>query len=56
MEYNIALQFEDGVTGFIKCEADETVAEAAYRQKFNIPVDCLDGACGTCRGSCRRRR
>ncbi|MER1974344.1 MAG: NADH oxidase, partial [Psychrobacter alimentarius] len=41
MEYNIALQFEDGVTGFIKCEADETVAEAAYRQKFNIPVDCL---------------
>lgn len=52
MEYNIALQFEDGVTGFIKCEADETVAEAAYRQKFNIPVDCLDGACGTCRCHC----
>ncbi|MFT5428686.1 NADH oxidase [Psychrobacter sp. 4Dc] len=52
MEYNIALQFEDGVTGFIKCEDDETVAEAAYRQKYNIPVDCLDGACGTCRCHC----
>jgi len=52
MEYNIALQFEDGVTGFIKCDDGETVAEAAYRQKFNIPVDCLDGACGTCRCHC----
>ncbi|SJM73003.1 benzoate 1,2-dioxygenase electron transfer component BenC [Psychrobacter piechaudii] len=52
MEYNIALQFEDGVTGFIKCGDDETVAEAAYRQKFNLPVDCLDGACGTCRCHC----
>lgn len=52
MEYNIALQFEDGVTGFIKCGDDETVAEAAYRQKYNIPVDCLDGACGTCRCHC----
>lgn len=52
MEYNIALQFEDGITGFIKCGDDETVAEAAYRQKYNIPVDCLDGACGTCRCHC----
>lgn len=52
MEYNIALQFEDGVSGFIKCGDDETVAEAAYRQKYNIPVDCLDGACGTCRCHC----
>lgn len=52
MEYSIALQFEDGVTGFIRCGDDETVAEAAYRQKYNIPVDCLDGACGTCRCHC----
>ena len=52
MTYNIALQFEDGVTRFISCEADEKLADAAYRQKVNIPLDCRDGACGTCRGHC----
>jgi hypothetical protein len=30
MTYNIALQFEDGVTRTIPCEADELVSEAAY--------------------------
>ena len=52
MSYNIALQFEDGVTRFIGCNDNETVADAAYRQKINIPLDCRDGACGTCRGLC----
>lgn len=52
MTYNIALQFEDGVTRFITCNANEKLSDAAYRQKINIPVDCLDGACGTCRGLC----
>lgn len=52
MSYNIALQFEDGVTRFIACNDSETVADAAYRQKINIPLDCRDGACGTCRGLC----
>lgn len=52
MAYNIALQFEDGVTRFITCNANEKLSDAAYRQKINIPVDCLDGACGTCRGLC----
>ena len=52
MTYNIALQFEDGVTRFIGCEAGEKLADAAYRQKVNIPLDCRDGACGTCRGHC----
>ena len=46
MEHTIALQFEDGVTRFIGCRSGETVADAAYRQKFNIPLDCRDGACG----------
>lgn len=49
MAYNIALQFEDGVTRIILCEATELVADAAYRQKINIPLDCRDGACGTCK-------
>ena len=52
MAYNIALQFEDGVTRFINCNENEKLSDAAYRQKINIPVDCLDGACGTCRGLC----
>lgn len=49
MTYKIALNFEDGVTRFIDTSATETVAEAAYRQGINIPLDCRDGACGTCK-------
>jgi benzoate/toluate 1,2-dioxygenase reductase component len=52
MTHTIAIQFEDGVTRFIKCDPSEKLSDAAYRQKINIPVDCLDGACGTCRGLC----
>lgn len=49
MNHHIALQFEDGVTRFIDASATETVADAAYRQGMNIPLDCRDGACGTCK-------
>lgn len=49
MNYQIALNFEDGVTRFISASADESVADAAYRQGINIPLDCRDGACGTCK-------
>jgi len=52
MTHTIALQFEDGVTRFISCNPNEKLADAAYRQKVNIPLDCRDGACGTCRGHC----
>ncbi|MEX5746192.1 benzoate 1,2-dioxygenase electron transfer component BenC [Massilia sp. X63] len=52
MSHTIALQFEDGVTRFISCNDNEKLADAAYRQKVNIPLDCRDGACGTCRGLC----
>jgi benzoate/toluate 1,2-dioxygenase reductase subunit len=52
MTHTIALQFEDGVTRFISCKHNEKLADAAYRQKVNIPLDCRDGACGTCRGHC----
>ncbi|WP_199179411.1 benzoate 1,2-dioxygenase electron transfer component BenC [Mycolicibacterium goodii] len=50
--YSIALSFEDGVTRFITCRADQTVADASYRQRINIPLDCRDGACGTCKALC----
>lgn len=52
MSYNIALQFEDGVTRIIPCEPNELVADAAFRAKINIPLDCRDGACGTCKCHC----
>lgn len=49
MTHRIALTFEDGVTRFIDAAPSETVADAAYRQGINIPLDCRDGACGTCK-------
>ncbi|WP_294033036.1 benzoate 1,2-dioxygenase electron transfer component BenC [uncultured Moraxella sp.] len=49
MSHNVALQFEDGVTHFIQVNDGEVLSDAAYRQKMNIPLDCRDGACGTCR-------
>ena len=52
MSFNIALQFEDGVSRIIACNAGELVADAAYRAKINIPLDCRDGACGTCKCHC----
>jgi benzoate/toluate 1,2-dioxygenase reductase subunit len=50
--HQVALSFEDGVTRFINCRTDQTVADAAYRQRINIPLDCRDGACGTCKALC----
>jgi benzoate/toluate 1,2-dioxygenase reductase component len=52
MTHRIALNFEDGVTRFIEARADELVADAAYRLGLNIPMDCRDGACGTCKCHC----
>jgi benzoate/toluate 1,2-dioxygenase reductase subunit len=49
MTHNIALSFEDGATRIIEARENETVADAAYRLGINIPLDCRDGACGTCR-------
>jgi benzoate/toluate 1,2-dioxygenase reductase component len=49
MGHSIALNFEDGVTRFIECDPHETVADASYRAGINIPLDCRDGACGTCK-------
>lgn len=50
--HSVALAFEDGVTRFITCRDDQTVADASYRQRINIPLDCRDGACGTCKALC----
>ena len=49
MTFNIALNFEDGVTRFVSCKPTETVVDASYRQGVNIPMDCREGACSTCK-------
>jgi benzoate/toluate 1,2-dioxygenase reductase subunit len=59
MGYSIALNFEDGVTRFIECRPEEAIADACYRLGINIPLDCRDGVCGTCKcrveaGECDR--
>ncbi len=54
MTNRIALTFEDGVTRFIEARAGELVADAAYREGVNIPMDCRDGACGTCKCRCEK--
>lgn len=56
MTYRIALTFEDGATRIIDCNPGETVMDAAYRQKVNLPVDCSDGVCGTCKCRCEQGR
>ena len=47
--HSVALNFEDGLTRIVQTRPNETVADAAYRVGINIPLDCRDGACGTCR-------
>ena len=49
MGHTIALNFEDGFTRFVEGRPGETVADASYRVGINIPLDCRDGACGTCK-------
>jgi benzoate/toluate 1,2-dioxygenase reductase component len=47
--YKIALIFEDGITKFIDADESESIADAAYRQGINVPLDCTNGVCGTCK-------
>src|SRR6202022_4216705 len=47
--HKIALNFEDGTTQFIGADESESIADAAYRQGINVPLDCTNGVCGTCK-------
>jgi len=38
----------------VTARAGETVLEAALRQGLNLPYQCRDGACGTCKGKILR--
>ncbi|MEK1850956.1 MAG: benzoate 1,2-dioxygenase electron transfer component BenC [Phyllobacterium sp.] len=52
----VALNFEDGVTRFVECGPNELLVDAAYRARLNIPMDCRDGVCGTCKSHCESGR
>ena len=54
MSYRVALNFEDGATRIIDCNDGEKVLDAAYRNKINLPMDCSDGVCGTCKCRCEQ--
>lgn len=54
MSFRIALNFEDGATRFVDCNPGERVLDAAYRAKINLPMDCSDGVCGTCKCRCEQ--
>jgi benzoate/toluate 1,2-dioxygenase reductase subunit len=54
MSFKVALNFEDGVTRVIECNDGETVLDAAYRHQVKLPMDCSDGVCGTCKGTCQQ--
>lgn len=54
MTYRVALNFEDGTTRFVECNEGEKVLDAAYRNKINLPMDCSDGVCGTCKCRCEQ--
>src|SRR3981081_3983632 len=47
--HKIALNFEDGTTQFIDADESESIADAAYPQVLNWPLDCTNGVCGTCK-------
>jgi benzoate/toluate 1,2-dioxygenase reductase subunit len=49
LPHKIALNFEDGSTLFIDADESESIADAAYRQGVNVPLDCTNGVCGTCK-------
>src|ERR1700681_4881394 len=49
MPHKIALNFEDGITQFIDANEGESIPDAAYREGINVPLDCTNGVCGTCK-------
>lgn len=49
MHNTAAIVFRDGTTRFVNVGKDELLMDAARRQGVNLPVDCREGVCGTCR-------
>ncbi len=52
MNHKVAFSFADGKTVFFEASANELLLDAALRNGVNIPLDCREGVCGTCKGQC----
>ncbi|GAB7539086.1 anthranilate 1,2-dioxygenase electron transfer component AntC [Burkholderia sp. 3C] len=52
MSHKVAFNFADGKTVFFDVRPDEILLDAALRNGIQIPLDCREGVCGTCRGRC----
>ncbi|MCP8689710.1 anthranilate 1,2-dioxygenase electron transfer component AntC [Marinobacterium sedimentorum] len=50
--HKVALSFTDGRTHFVGVNANEPLLDAALRQGITLPVDCREGVCATCKGTC----
>lgn len=52
MTHRAAIIFRDGVSQFIDVEPNEILLDAAFRHGLQLPLDCREGVCATCRGLC----
>lgn len=52
MTHSAAIVFRDGVTQFIQVGSNERLLDAAFRHGIQLPLDCREGVCATCRGRC----
>lgn len=52
MAHAATIVFRDGKTSHIEVRPNELLMEAARRQGVQLPVDCREGVCATCRGVC----
>ncbi|MFJ7797578.1 anthranilate 1,2-dioxygenase electron transfer component AntC [Pseudomonas sp. NPDC096950] len=52
MNHKVAFSFADGKTLFFEAGANELLLDAALRNGVNIPLDCREGVCATCKGRC----
>lgn len=52
MTHRAAIIFRDGLTQFIQVEQNEKLLDAAFRHGIQLPLDCREGVCATCRGLC----
>ncbi|MGQ3412985.1 2Fe-2S iron-sulfur cluster-binding protein [Natrinema sp. LN54] len=49
-DYDVTLEWADGRTESVVVAEDETVLEAAQRDRIRLPYDCRTGTCITCVG------
>ena len=51
--HKVALSFNDGRTHFVGVNGNEVLIDAAMRHGLTLPVDCREGVCASCKGTCQ---